>query len=374
MEPVRVLQVITTMNRGGLETMLMNYYRNIDRTQIQFDFLLHRQEKGAFENEIRALGGRIYRLVPIQFRNFFRYLEQLNVFFKHHKYKIVHAHLDTLSTFVLHAAKKHGIAVRIAHSHNTNYDLDLKAIFRAVSRQFLGNQCTHKFACSKKAGLWLFGKTNDEVVLLNNAIDAQKFRYKENVRNHYRKLLNVAGKCVVGHIGRFDAQKNHQFIIDVFNKVYAKNNDARLLLVGDGGLKEELQKQVQDLRLQNAVNFLGLRSDVENILQAMDVFLFPSLYEGLPVTLIEAQAAGLKCIVSDQISAEVKITDLIEFIPLTEPVSYWAEQVLKYGNIYNASFRGDTYKQIVQSNYDIRKNAAYLANFYLKHNGANYAE
>lgn len=370
MEPIRILQVVTIMNHGGLETMLMNYYRNINREKIQFDFLVHRQERGIYDNEIEGMGGKIYRLPPIHPTCFIKYTKKLNEFFKQStQYTIVHAHLDTLSTFVLSAAQKFGVPVRIAHSHNTNYELNLKAIARKCSKLFINDHCTHRFACGREAGQWLFGnKYQDEFFVLHNAIDAQKFKFKEEIRRCYNEKLNLQNKYVIGHIGRFNKQKNHAFLIDIFHEIYLKCDNAVLVLVGNGELEKDIAQKVESLGLKNHVVFLGSRADVNKVIQAFDVFLFPSLFEGLPVTMIEAQASGLKCITSDRVSSEVKITDLVEFISIDRSSTYWAEQILKYKDGYN---RRDMYYEIVKSGYDIKENVKWLEKFYLSQYNRN---
>ena len=364
MEPIRILQVFTILNRGGSETMIMNYYRSIDRSKIQFDFLVHRQEKGEYDDEIENMGGKIYRMLPIRPGNFAEYKKRLDGFFQQHKeYKIVHAHLNALSTFVLYAAKKHGVLVRIAHSHTTHYNWNLKVLFRECSRMLLNQQCTHRCACSEKAGSWLFGKKyTPEVIVLKNAIEAEAFRFKEESRRCVREILNLQDRYIIGHIGSFTKAKNHKFIIDIFYSIRKRVENAVLLLVGEGELKQEMIQKVETLGLKDSVMFLGYRGDVHEIMQAFDVFLFPSLFEGLPVAMIEAQAAGLPCVISDTIPAEVKITDLVEFNSLSKSSPYWAEQITKYKNGYH---REDRSEEIVKSGYDIKDNAKWLEGFYL---------
>jgi len=364
MEPIRILQVVTHMNRGGAETMLMNYYRNIDRTKIQFDFLAHRSEPKAYDDEIRALGGRIYHLSPVDPFGFNGYKKELKKFFAEHKeYKIVHAHLDTLSTYVLNVAKEAGVTVRIAHSHNTKMDFDFKFPIRLYSKLKLKKTANQYFACGKDAGKWLFGsKEIDNVTILNNAIDVKGYKYDQQKALEVKRSLNIEDKFVIGHIGRFYKQKNHEFLIDIFYEVYKKNKQSVLLLVGDGVLKPQIIEKVSKLNLSENVKFLGVRSDVADLVQAFDVFLFPSLYEGLPVTLIEAQAAGLKCIVSDCITNECDLTGNMKFLNLKDSPEKWAEKVLSE---YEGFVKTDTSEFIKRGGFDVRENVKWLEEFYL---------
>lgn len=359
-EPVRVLHVVTHMNRGGLETMLMNYYRNIDRTQVQFDFLVHRQERAAYDDEIESLGGKIYRLPRLNpwSRS---YLNALNCFFvEHPEYKIVHSHLDCMSAIPLAAAKRAGVPVRIAHSHSSSQDRDLKYLIKLYYKRKIPAIATDLFACGDSAGRWMFSKNSFSVV--NNAIDAKYYVYDPVAREKERKNLGISNNTlVVGNVGRFSYPKNHVFLIEVFNKIIQRC-DAELLLVGDGELRPAIEKKVQELGIKDRVIFTGVRDDVPALMQAMDVFLFPSHYEGLPVTLIEAQAAGLPCLVSDGVPLECKKTDLVYQLPLKEGPEHWANMVIDLSK----KERRNTYLEIKNSGYDIKAQAEVLQNYYIR--------
>lgn len=361
-EPIRVLQVVTHMNRGGLETMLMNYYRNIDRNKVQFDFLTHRpeSEKKDYDDEIRSFGGKIYHM-PVLNPFSPSYKKSLDRFFKEHKeYKIVHSHLDCLSAYPLKAAKKNGVPVRIAHSHNTSQEKNLKYLIKDYSKKQIPKYATHLFACGKEAGEWMFGKHKFQI--MNNAIDAKKFIYNEEIRKQKRAELGVEDKFVIGHVGRFNLQKNHEFLIDIFNEIAIKESNAVLLLVGNGELENKIKEKVQKLGLQEKVIFYGLSERIFEILQAMDSFLFPSLFEGLGIALVEAQAAGLESFASFQvIPQEAKVTDYCHFISLDKSSKEWAEIILSKKN----SKRRDTYSEIKSSGYDIEENARKLEEFYI---------
>ena len=355
--PIRILHIVTYMGRGGLETMLMNYYRAIDRTKVQFDFLTHRDFRADYDDEIEALGGKIFRLPNLN--PFSRsYLGALDRFFQEHpEYRIVHSHLDCMSAIPLKAAKKHGVPVRIAHSHSSRQDRDLKYPLKLLFKRRISGQATQLFACGKEAGKWMFG--TDDFRVLNNAIDAERYRFDPEVRQEVRKELGIpADAPVVGHVGRFMAPKNHGFLLRIFAEL---PDHARLLLVGDGELRAENERLAEELGIRDRVIFAGLRSDVDRMLQAMDVFVFPSLYEGLPLSIIEAQAAGLPCLISDKVPIECKKTELVTQIPLGASPAEWAEAVLSAAE----APRGDTLAQIREAGFDIRANAEWLQNYYL---------
>lgn len=361
-EPIRVLQVVTHMNRGGLETMLMNYYRNIDRSKIQFDFLTHRpeNEKKDYDDEIRSLGGRIYHM-PVLNPFSPGYMKSLDKFFKEHKeYKIVHSHLDCLSAYPLKAAKKNGVPVRIAHSHNTSQEKNLKYLIKDYAKKQIPKYATHLFACGQEAGKWMFGKHKFQI--MNNAIDAKKFIYNEEVRREKRKELDLEGKFVIGHVGRFNVQKNHEFLIDIFYQIQKKESNAVLLLVGNGELEEKIKDKVRRLGLEEKVIFYGISERIYEILQAVDVFVFPSLFEGLGIALVEAQAAGIECFASlGVIPHEAKVTDHCHFVSLDESSEQWAEYILK-----NKKYKkNNTYVDIKNHGYDIEKNVKKLEEFYI---------
>ncbi len=322
---VRVLQVVTVMDRGGIETMLMNYYRHIDREEVQFDFLTHRESDGAYGEEILALGGHIYHLPRLNpFSQGYR--RALGDFFlAHPEYRVVHVHQDCMSAIALEAARKAGVPVRIAHSHNNGQRKDLKYPIKLWYRRRIPRYASHLMACSTEAGHWMFGKHSFE--LLQNAIDLKAFSFDPERRRAVRVGLGLSeNDLVFGHVGRFMHQKNHRFLIDIFEEIRKKETRAKLLLVGDGEEMEAIQKKAAEKKLQEDILFVGVRADVADLLQAMDVFVFPSLYEGLPVVLVEAQAAGLPCLISDRVPEEIMITDLVCRIPLEKGEKKWAEE------------------------------------------------
>ncbi len=378
MAPIRVLQVFTIMNRGGAESMIMNYYRQIDRDKVQFDFLVHRKEKAAFDDEIHALGGKIYRLDPIS--PFFpgKYYDSLRNFFNEHKdYAIIHSHLNTFSSFPLKIAKEFNIPCRIAHAHIAIDDVNisslskegiketLKKLVKLRLKRRVKNHTTHLFSCGEKAGKWLFGERSS-FEMMNNAIDTKQFEYNSTTSTTYKKELSISeNTLVLGHVGRFASQKNHSFLIDVFASVLKQKENCVLILVGDGPLKEEIERKAKNLGIQNKVKFLGVRAEIPQLLQMFDIFVFPSFYEGLPVTLIEAQAAGIKVLASDTITTEVHLTKDIEFISINKPedADVWATKIQKT----DISKKGQNTDKIIKANYDIVSNTEMMQNFYLKH-------
>ncbi|MDF0727773.1 glycosyltransferase family 1 protein [Cytobacillus sp. S13-E01] len=363
MEPIRVLQVVTIMNRGGLETMLMNYYRQIDRSKIQFDFLVHRNEKGHYDEEISRLGGEIYNMPQIRPGNYSTYFKMLKQFFLDHSYyRVVHSHINENSSFVLKAAKNARVPCRIVHSHISDLGIDIKLPFRLYARYSMRDNPNKYFACSKVAGEWLYGKKfkeKNDIVILNNAINTNEFKYDIVKRMKIREDLDLNDKLVIGHVGRFNKQKNHTFLIDIFKVIHNKNPNSMLIMVGDGDLRLDMEKKVENMGLSSAVKFLGIRSDIAEIMQGMDVFLFPSLFEGLPVVLVEAQAAGLNCIVSDTITQETNITGLLKFTSLHERPEIWAENVLTSTTVHQ-----DTSEILRERGYDTRTMVNWLTEYY----------
>mgnify|MGYP001851578637 CR=1 FL=1 len=361
MEPIRVLQVVTYMGRGGLETMLMNYYRNINRNKVQFDFLVHRDFEADYDQEILYLGGKIYRLSRLNpFSK--KYLNELGQFFKDHtEYKIVHSHLDCMAGIPLKYAKKNGVPIRIAHAHSSNQTKDKKYLLKLIFKKNIKKNATELFACAQDAGLWMFGY--DQFHVINNAIDTKAYVVNKQTGKEVRQELKIPEDAfVVGHVGRFAPPKNHTFIIRVFAKVLKEKPNAFLLLVGDGDLRREAEDLTVELGIQNHVIFAGMRSDINRMLQAMDVFLFPSIYEGLPLSIIEAQTAGLPCLISDKVPIECRKTDLVSQLSLNDSLSAWKDAVIDAGKV----LKRDTSKEISDAGFDICQNARWLEDFYLQ--------
>lgn len=348
------------MGRGGLETMLMNYYRKMDRSKVQFDFLVHRDFAADYDQEILSLGGRIFhisRLVPWS-RS---YRSELKTFFKSHpEYQIVHVHQDCLSSVALKCAEECGIPVRCAHAHSSSAVKDLKYPIKLFYRHKIAKYATHLFACNQSSGNWMFCGAPFQII--KNAIDLKQYVFHPETAENMRASLGLDNKFVIGHVGRFRTEKNHEFLIRTFHALLKKQDNAVLLLVGDGEQEDAVKAQAQGLGIADKVLFLGARSDVPQLMQTMDVFVFPSLYEGLPLTMIEAQAAGLPCIISDCIPDECIITDLVTQRTLDCSPEAWADEILNY----QGTPHKDTYAEICQAGFDISDNAQKLQKFYLE--------
>lgn len=365
---IRVLQVVNIMNRAGLETMLMNYYRNIDRNLIQFDFLTHREEKGAYDEEIEALGGKIYhapRLYPQNYVAYFKYMKRF--FEEHEEYQIVHSHIDTMSAFPLLAAKCSRVPLRIAHSHTSKLDLDIKFPIKYMAKLMVPFVANHYFSCGEKAGKFLFGKRNFQIV--HNAINLFEYSFDTLARKEIRYELGIEHKLVIGHVGRYCYIKNQIFLLEILKELLKINQDAILLLVGKGEDEQKLKKEVLKLGLESHVFFLIDRPDVYKLYQAMDIFVMPSLFEGLPVVGIEAQANGLVCLFSDHISPEILCTSSVEMFPLSMGAVAWAKKI----TMHNMKRNVDAEKQLRAKGYDIIPEARKLQEDYLKlHNNEGH--
>ena len=335
-EPIRIAQIIGKWVGGGVEAVVMNYYRNINRKRIQFDFICDEDSTNIPYDEIEKLGGKVILIPPYQ--KVFSYHRELKRVLKEGNYKIVHSHINALSVFSLWAAKSAKVPVRIAHSHSTTNKKEWKKnLLKQVLRPFSKLFATDYFCCSELAGRWLFGNhayNKGRVYLLNNAIDLDKFKYNEKIRTNKRKELNIADdQLVIGHIGLFVPQKNQNF-----------------------------KNKVNDLGLTRAVKFLGQRSDANELYQAFDVFLLPSLYEGLGMVLIEAQASGLPCVASTKVPKTANIINGVDFLDLTEAPQTWAQITLK---LAEKNKRKDCSKEITKKGYNIKEEVNNLEDEYL---------
>ena len=338
--PIRILQVIHRMRPGGIQSVVMNSYRNIDRDKIQFDFAVRSQEVDLYDEEIKSLGGRIFHL-PWQSANpasFFNYPQALGKVLKEYgPFAGVHSHVNVYSGLVLPIAKRQGIPVRIAHSHNseiTGYHQLLLVLWKLIMRPLILGNATDLVACNKLAAEFLYGsKAMDDARLkiIHNAIEIPKFKDPVDDRIALRKALNFPLKGLLfGHIGRFDYQKNHQFLVKIFTAYLKQDPQANLLLIGEGELMPETKNLVKSLGINDRIHFLGIRKDVPEILKTLDLFLLPSRYEGLPVVLVEAQAAGVPSLVSRSISPEVDLNlGLIHYQYLNSDLEQWVEGITK---------------------------------------------
>lgn len=362
-EPIRVLHVIRLMNHGGVESMIMNLYRNIDRTKVQFDFVQNSNESAVYDEEILSLGGRIYHCPHYNGKNHFAYTKWWHEFFKAHpdEYPIVHGHLGSTAAIYLSIAKKYG-SYAIAHSHNTGGSLSFRLF--AYPTRFVAD---HFFACSADAGISRYGKRlgtdQTRCTVLKNAIDAEKFVYNEDVRKQLRTELGISDDVpVIGHVGQFREQKNHYFLLEAFRAVLEIAPNALLLLVGDGPLRPKIEAAIAEMDLAEHVILAGSRKDAWRFYQAMDVFALPSHYEGLGIVAIEAQTAGLPCYVSDVVPDEAVITDLMHRLPLAQSAEFWAQEIISCAGIS----RANRIPEIQNAGYDISATSKWLETYYLK--------
>lgn len=363
---IRVLHVLGTTNLGGAESRVMELYRAMDRDAVQFDFLVHTDECGHYSKEILGLGGKIYRVPRFKLVNYFSYKKALEDFFRaHHGYAAVHGHMTSTAAIYLPAAKKAGIPVTIAHARSAGVDRGVKGLATRIIRLPLKYRADYCFTCSAEAGAAVFGKNHVEkgnVRTIPNAIDMERFRYDEAVRKQVREELGLSDKFVIGHVGRFGFMKNHAYLVRIFEKLCQRRDDAALVMIGKGELEEDIRSMADQSGLSGKIHFLGNRADVERYYQAFDYFVFPSVFEGLPGSVVEAQAAGLHCLVSDRVTKEVALTELVSYRSIHEPAENWAGEIL--ANADAALVRGDMRGAMQAKKFDVRQQAAEMERFY----------
>ena len=362
-QPIRVAQIIGKAVISGVDSVVMNYYRHIDRTRVQFDFFMDGYNPTLIDEEILDLGGRIIKLEPYE-KSMRSNMKQCRAAFEKNRYTIVHSHLNTLSVFPLYAAYRVKIPVRIAHNHSTTSRGEFKRnLMKQALRPFSKIFATHYAACADYPARWLFGtKTvrQGKVRLIQNAVDTSRFYPDAKAGGRIRKEFGLENRFIVGHVGRFVFPKNHEFIVRVFAEVYKKNPNAALILVGTGELESHICSLVKELGIEQSVIFTGLRRDIPDFLNAFDVFFLPSRYEGLPVVGMEAQAVGLPCLMSDAVPSDTAVTPLVEFFPLSAAVEEWADKLLTYEN------RGKkNYPDLIRnSGFEIKHEAEKLCRWY----------
>ena len=370
-EKVKVLYFIDRMLRGGIQTFVIENMKHMDKNKIQIDFLLLDDGvKYELEDTLKEMESNVYKLKGVWLRkptDYFNYFKKIDDFFsQHNDYKVVHLHSSSKNFYILKSAKKYGIPVRIAHSHNIGFQSKnkIQIMIGNLCKPLLKKYATDYFACAYLAGEWLFGKKavkDGKVRVIHNAVEYEKFKFNEEKRMEIRNRLNINDKLVIGNVGRFSEQKNHEFLIEIFNEIHKKNKMSTLMLIGKGEKEELIRKKVKELGLENDVIFMGFCDNVNELMWAMDIFLMPSLHEGLPVVGIEAQAAGLPCFMSKYvITDEVKITELVKFIELKQSPREWAEEILN-----SDLSRKNTKAEIEQARYLIMDTAKELENFYI---------
>lgn len=368
MKPIRILHVVSTMDYGGVETLLMTIYRRIDREQIQFDFLCHNRIEAKYTDEILSLGGRMYMVQGPRHGGIINYMKELKSFFRSHpEYKIVHAHMNRDSAFSLYEAKCARIPVRIAHSHVAGKKTGVTyKLYETIAKAICRKELTHAFACSEDAGKDLYGE-DIPFYIVTNGIDVEQFTYDKMKRKECRKALGIENNVrLLGHVGRFDKSKNQQYLINIFEELHQKHPNTKLLLVGDGEKIGMIHTIVKEKGLEKEVLFVGQHRDVSPYYCAMDVFVFPSLFEGLGIVAIEAQTSGLPVIASDTIPREAKITDTMTFVSLKSTYEVWASVIdsAMEGIIHD---RKASASITLESPYNIHKTLDFLQDFYLTH-------
>ncbi|ERJ94498.1 glycosyltransferase family 1 protein [Treponema lecithinolyticum] len=363
--PFRVAQIIGKAVISGVDSVVMNYYRHIDRSRVQFDFFMDGYDKTLIDEEILDLGGRIIKLEPYE-KSMLTNIKQCRAVFEKNGYSIVHSHLNTLSVFPLYAAYRAKVPVRIAHNHSTTSRGEFKRnMIKQMLRPFSKTFATHYAACAEYPGRWLFGAKAvraEKVRLIKNAVDTERFYPNLAGAERIRKEFGLENRFIVGHVGRFVFPKNHEFIVRVFAEAYRQNKNTALLLVGTGELEADIRRLVKELGIENAVFFAGLRRDIPDFLNAFDVFFLPSRYEGMPVVGIEAQAVGLPCLMSDAVPQDTAITPLVSFFPLNVGINEWAQKLLSYEHKQKKAYPD----LIRNSGFDIVSAAENLCTWYEK--------
>lgn len=377
-EPIHVLHVLGGVGLGGAESRIMDLYRQMDRSEIQFDFLVHSgalnrstcrnvdQRKPEFyDEEIQALGGHIYVLPKFTVYNYFSYRRAVQAFFaEHREFRVVQGHMTSAAGIYLPIAKKAGVPITVAHARNAGVVKGPKGLATKFFRHGLAKKADRCFACSALAGEDVFGRAAmeaGEVKIIHNAIDVSRFTYNKKLREEMRAQLGLSEELVLGHVGRFEYQKNHPYLLDVFAAVCKQRSDAALLLLGDGVDRPAMEQKCKELGIADRVRFLGNRKDAERYYQAMDLFLLPSFFEGLPGVLVEAQAAGLKCIVSDTVTKEAQATDLVSYLSIEDPVEVWVQEIIEQADYV----RRDTERELKEAGFDVRGQAESYRKFYL---------
>jgi len=350
---------------GGIEVFLYNLFQKIDKERFQFHFITSVAEP-AFEKEIKESGGIIYHIPSSN--HFFQYMDGIKRILKTEKFDIIHINKNSACNIIpFYLAKKYGCQAILAHAHNTSPSTGrLTRLLHHMNKKYLLHCMDRGVACSTVAAQWLYGKrycTENQVTILKNGVDTTKFSFEPMQRSIVRKKLNLDDKLVIGHVGRFMKQKNHKFLIEVFYELLKKEKNAVLMLIGDGELKDKCIQQSRTLGIEENILFLGKRTDISDLMLAMDIFAMPSLYEGLPVAGVEAQTSGLPLIVSDSVSKELKIADAVTYVSLDESKNKWADKILE--NVGTVD-RTNAFIKMREAGYDMTNTSEILSKMYLK--------
>ena len=379
--PIIVLHVVGRLDIGGAESRIMDLYRNIDREKVQFHFVQHTSDRCAFEEEVERLGGRVYHVPRFNVKNYFTYKKAWKGLFQtHSEIKVVQGHMTSTAAIYLPIAKKAGVEITIAHARSAGVDPGLKGHLTRFLRRDLYKKCDYRFTCSGMAGESVFGNQKEisrKATFIPNAIDVDKFKFNKGVREQIRYELGIRDKFVIGHVGRFSHMKNHKYMLQILEQCIRMEkerglSETVLMFLGDGDLKEEIMEQAVAMGISSRVLFMGNKRDVYRYYQAMDYFLLPSLYEGLPGTAVEAQASGLKGIMSDSVTAEAVVTDLIQMRSIKEEPKIWAEEIMRASQKQIEDSCGDeevrrsSYAEVVkQASFDVKEQAKRMQEFYL---------
>lgn len=362
-EPVRVLQIIGIVAGGGVEAVVMNYYEHIDRTKVQFDFIVHNDNKIDITPKVEAMGGRVYKVTPY-YKNPVAFMYVIYKVIINHHYRIIYSNMNTLSAFPLFAAWLAGVPVRILHNHSTSSPGETKRIImKYILCPFARFFANHYLDCSQLAAVWMYGKDladSGKVTVINNAIDLSKYAFHTEKRKTLRKALGLGDEFVVGHVGRFMFQKNHAFLLDAFAAALKKKPHMVLLLIGDGPLRPKMEEKAQQLGVGAQVIFLGLRSDVQDLYNVMDLFVLQSHYERLPFVGVEAPANGLSCLFSTAVTRETKLTKNAVFFELSQGAERWAEKIASCTGERNLGVE----QEMREAGFDIDASALKLEHMY----------
>lgn len=360
---IKVAIVMGKFTSGGIKSVITNYYSNVDRNKISFDLLIDNNSPIDDYSEIETIGGRVCKISTLS--NPFKYISQIYKLSKENKYDIIHGYVNALNVFSMFAGKMAGVPVRIAENLSSAHPGEKKTIVKNILKPFSKIFPTDLAACSKSCGEWLYGKKDIEsgkVRIFNNAISLKKYTYDKELRDNVRNSLGLSDEnFVLGHIGRYQYQKNHNFLIDIFDEVYKRDKNSRLLLVGYGDLKEEIFNKINSLGLKDAVIDMGATENIAGLYNAMDVFVLPSFYEGLPVVGIEAQATGLPCVFSTEVTKETGVIPDTKFVELSENKEKWADEILKIRDNYK---RANTENYIIDAGFDIETEGRKLQDYY----------
>lgn len=359
---IRILHMIGSLDIGGSQAMVINLYKAVDRSKIQFDFVMDHPSANSLVPIVKELGAKIYTMPTFKGGNIKEIRTAWSTFFiEHPEYKVLHSHVRSYASIYIPIAKKYGVKT-IVHSHSTSNGSGFSAVAKMILQYPLRFQADYFFGCSREAGEWLFGKKvvkSNRYHMLQNAIDTNLYIQNVKIREKYRRNLGIEGKRVFLHVGRLHPSKNHNFLLNVFAEVLKKQSDSILLIAGDGELRTEIEEKIKELHLDNSVIMLGSRNDIPNLLQASDCFLFPSKWEGLPVTVVEAQAAGVPCLISDHVTKDVGISELVIYLPIDDGIEVWVNKIQRLD--YQ---KKDVIADIKRAGFDVKTTAKLMENFY----------